>query len=267
MDKGITDKLIKSGIKGIAGKLNFDNNEVNLKLSLAGDVNSDIVKQWQNLVGKPSADGLKLMPRKLTMLYSTSINGEELMKVSEMSRMLDNLLGVLSLPAAPFKDAIMTVNGPLSVGIANVQNSLPHSTLTIMSKNPSVIFNLFKTLIPGGSEQGGTYTCNIFGSPSSAGVQGQFFYAYCGAKDEGSAYDDPLKLDLLKRFPSCLLIDARADSELGSAARQLGHPVDMYLELTSSNAIDMELKLVIEQPTADNSLQALLQLMPQSSKF
>lgn len=109
----------ESDVKAYTCSVNFNDKQADVEVKVKADDDSEYVQLLSSTLSNPSADFLKVIPVSMDYIISMSINGNNFVKlpqVTQMVSLLKKLPGVSNFDIMP---ALATLNGPVAIGFAH----------------------------------------------------------------------------------------------------------------------------------------------------
>lgn len=263
--------------RGIGYTLDFGKKEVELYCKLFYDENNEIIKQSLKAVGKPSAEGLKFIPADMQLVFSGSINGEEMVKNELLGSLLDKVF-TPQVSRIITKDEAMeylgSIDGPLTLGwnyvdyITSREREVQVYGAIKTDKADDLCKKIQSTVTAEGqgfiacSKVGSEYVVNLLGSQVFAfgSKDGFFHFRSMPQQVKESMYDNDIARGIFEKTPSGLyanlLKDSRANNMIVSIMPRM--QFSAYAKVEMDDMSSGTLKLVIEEPEGNNSLETIL---------
>lgn len=263
--------------RGIGYTLDFGKKEVELYCKLFYDENNEIIKQSLKAVGKPSAEGLKFIPADMQLVFSGSINGEEMVKNELLGSLLDKVF-TPQVSRIITKDEAMeylgSIDGPLTLGwnyvdyITSREREVQVYGAIKTDKADDLCKKIQSTVTAEGqgfiacTKVGSEYVVNLLGSQVFAfgSKDGFFHFRSMPQQVKESMYDNDIARGIFEKTPSGLyanlLKDSRANNMIVSIMPRM--QFSAYAKVEMDDMSSGTLKLVIEEPEGNNSLETIL---------
>lgn len=263
--------------RGIGYTLDFGKKEVELYCKMFYDENNEIIKQSLKAVGKPSAEGLKFIPADMQLVFSGSINGEEMVKNELLGSLLDKVF-TPQVSRIITKDEAMeylgSIDGPLTLGwnyvdyITSREREVQVYGAIKTDKADDLCKKIQSTVTAEGqgfiacSKVGSEYVVNLLGSQVFAfgSKDGFFHFRSMPQQVKESMYDNDIARGIFEKTPSGLyanlLKDSRANNMIVSIMPRM--QFSAYAKVEMDDMSSGTLKLVIEEPEGNNSLETIL---------
>ena len=260
--------------RGIGGTLNFNKGDVEMQYETFVDEN-EATKQMEAIMGKPSAEGLKFIPADMQLVFSGSVNGEELLKVEAFNAMFANMKANPFVTADEIKGYIASIDGPVTIGYNYVDQMLNRSSIPQIygaiktGKADELCQKLQSSINQMGfikcARMGNEYVVSISSDVAVAfgSADGFFYFRTSPQKVAESMYDDDLARDIFESTAGGAYANVRSGSRANSMLTTLAPNLKFsaYLEGRTIDNTSASVKLVVEEPQGDNILETLLTII------
>ena len=134
--------LSELDLKALAMTVDFDK-EMKLNVEVKSDNNSGYSVLYSTMLAEPSADFLDVIPASMESVFSISLNGKQLLNISEFKKMLSSTATMPIIKDLDLERHISTINGPVAIAIskdADFVNEYNY-VVVIASSNPNAILD------------------------------------------------------------------------------------------------------------------------------
>lgn len=266
-----------NSIRGMGGTLSFNKQDIDITFKGFIDEN-DVTKQYEAVLGDPSADGLKFIPADMQLVFSGSIKGEELMKIDVFNTLLDNVKDNPYITKEELKEYIAGIDGPLTIG-GNYTNyiinraSIPQIYGALKTSKADEMCGKLQAGINGlgliaCTKVGDEYVVNISNECAVAfgSKDGFFYFRTSGPKVTESMYDDDFARGIFESVPGAAYMNLRKGSSANTVLKSMlpGLQFSAYLKGETIDNRTSSIKLVVEEPEGNNVIETLLSIVANS---
>lgn len=246
--------------KGIGATIDFEKDKVVGEMKPLCDGEPEALKIFDKIIGKPSNDGLRYIPAEAPLLYGISINGEEMLKIDNVKRLLEGGGNGL-IDSNDIKELIATIDGPIMMGY-DMGSKMPAGALSIKCKSPKTFLKIISKFLPDvKADANGDQELMFFRTKLTLGVDGNYFYGCLGSRGAKSAYDNKLAKELFDDSPCSILFDFEENTPMSEKmSSNAGTNISGSCSATLGDKLECKGQIIINTPKAENSLQAILAL-------
>lgn len=272
---GMLASVINS-IDCITGSLDFNKKSIDLVAKTVYKNGTDALAGIEKMYGKASAEGLKFIPDDMEAVLSFSVNGENILKVNEISNLLLQYKENAMLSRDELRNYIAGIDGPVTIGmnyssLIYNQYSVPAIYGAIKNKNCKEIFSKIEGLIKGFGlpvmKNGDEIVLN-FHNASAVAVgckDGFLYFRTSGAPVTKSMYDDSKAREIMETSSCGLYLPVKD----GSAIQRMLTSLDPAFEISgyasaNSGSDTSTMSVVLDKPEGDNIIVTILSILAQS---
>lgn len=264
---------ILNDYRSVGATLNFNKKDLEMALEVFAN-DTENIKSYQAVIGKPSAEGLKFIPADIQFAVSGSVKGKELVKIDAVNQALAQISNNPFVTQDEIKQYLEAIDGPVTFGWNYVdyiinRSSMPQVYGAIKNEKADEICNKLQSTINGFgiiacTKVGDEYVVNISSDMAIAfgSKDGFLHFRTVAQKVTNSLYDDKLARGIFEESPSALYANAlqgsRANAMLTSVAPNLNF--SGYLK-ANGNVTDASMKIVIDQPEGNNIIETFLTIL------
>lgn len=252
--------IAESDIKALTFSLTFNKDKADFKSSAIVGPNSQYVQLINTLAGKPSDEFLKIIPKSMDYIVSMSVNGNNLLKLKEVQKIIATMSLDPKMAAFDLKGAIASVNGPLAVAVYQDPNFNDQSNyvVAVKSSNPMSIItqinNYARHYGQAPQRDGNDYIYEYYNQQITVGTNGDYVYFKMlnFQPIDGFAYSDPQVRAFFKKSVMGIYANMRtqdAKTKFGEISMGSSSPTS-----SAGNYVPIDKK----EP---NSIQSFLQLL------
>lgn len=272
---GMLASVINS-VDGVSGTLDFNKKSIDLVAKTIYKEGTDVIANFEQIYGKASAEGLKFIPNDVEAVMSLTMNGENILKINEISNLLLQYKDNAMLSRDELRDYIAGIDGPITIGMnysSLIYNkySVPAIYGAIKNKNCEKIFAKVESLLRGMGfpvmKNGDEIVVN-FRDASSVAVgckDGFLYFRTSGAPVSKSMYDDSQAREIMESASCGLYVPVKD----GSSVQRILTTLDPALKISGyasacSSTEESTMSIVVDSPENDNIIITLLSVIAQS---